>query len=137
MNSIFTIERVLLHAISVILTSMILLYAQNSKKTLTQQYYSSPYYSVGDILDSKEPTLTIKSITSEEIYNRTTGRMEDKPVLWFKGGGKGFVLSKDHCEQLEQLFGLDPRSYKGKRVQLKLQHVRGMSTISIHDLGGP
>ena len=98
-------------------------------KPLAQHYYRSPYYSVADIKYAP-PTLTIKSITYEKENNRTTGNTQTIPVLWFKEGGKGLVLSKYHCEQLEQLFGLDPRTYKGRRVQLKVQ---GINTISIHD----
>ena len=99
-------------------------------QSLTEKYYPSLYFSVADV-EFDNPTLTISSITAEEMNNRTTGRTETKPVLWFEESDKGLVLSRGRCEQLEKLFGKDPRSCKEGRVLLKLEQVRGMSTISI------
>ena len=106
----------------------------NEVQSLIQPYYPSQYYSMADI-EAEQPTLTIQTIIREEVKNRITGHTETKPVLWFYEGNKGLVLSWDQCEQLEYLFGLNPRIYKGKRVQLKLESVQGLSTIRIHYTG--
>jgi hypothetical protein len=73
-------------------------------------------YITGDMLVGKQASKTIASVKLEKL---TSSRgTDDKPVVYFKGSNKGWVLNKTAAKALGKLLGPETDAWKGATVVL-------------------
>lgn len=74
-------------------------------------------YISGDMLVGKSATKTIARVVLEELSNGS--KTEQKPVVYFDDGKKGWVLNKSSARALAEVLGAETDNWKGARVTLK------------------
>lgn len=87
----------------------------------------------------KEPTLTIESITLEELAD-DSGRMKKRWIGRFVGKQKAWVMNRTNCELLAALFGSrETNDWIGKRVTLASEtvYLKGAPVPGIRVKGSP
>lgn len=78
--------------------------------------YPSEYLNAAD-LKEKEATVTIESVTIEEVPG-IDGKRKSKPVVRFVGKDKRFPLPKTCAKVIAGKFGKDTDSWTGKKLTL-------------------
>lgn len=91
------------------------------------QIFPSKYITAAD-LNGKPFTLTIKSVTLEEMVTHENKR-EKKPVVWFSGAQKGFVMNVTNARIILALYGDDTDGWTGKRITLYPTQVRAFGEM--------
>lgn len=88
-------------------------------------------YLKGEHLKGRKVTATIAEITIEETH--AGGKMEEKPVAYFRESKKGLILSPTNQRTLRALFGDDVTACIGKKVQLEAiaMRVAGRDTLPV------
>jgi hypothetical protein len=89
--------------------------------------FPSRYVTAAD-LDGKSFTLTIKSVTLEEMITHDN-KMVTKPVLWFAQAAKGMVLNVTNAKILAHLFGDDTDFWPGQRVTIYPTRVKAFGSM--------
>ena len=84
--------------------------------------YPSKYLKAID-LDGRDVPLEIESVSREELQ-MGGGKVDEKPVVSFRGTKKQLVLAKTNARTIAVLHGLDVESWVGKRITLCQTRVR-------------
>lgn len=69
----------------------------------TSKYIASADFKVGTIL----PALTIERIEKGEVPTPGKKQVESKPVVWFRGATKGYVLTKNVARAIAAKLGVE------------------------------
>jgi hypothetical protein len=69
-------------------------------------------------LDGKEFTVIIERVEAGEIEDQKRKKKERKPVLWFKGAKKPFMINKTIGKTIATLYGNEVREWIGKPITL-------------------
>lgn len=94
---------------------------------LISQVFPSKYLTAAD-LNSKPYTLTIKSVTMEEMVTHDNKKVK-KPVCWFEKAQKGFVMNVTNARIIAALYGDNTDGWTGKRVTLYPTQVRAFGSL--------
>ena len=78
------------------------------------QAFESKYVKATD-LDDRQHRLVIKSVSLEEMKNRS-GDTEKRPVVYFEGKKKGWVLNKTNAKVLTASYGKHTEHWTGKEI---------------------
>lgn len=78
--------------------------------------FPSKYVAAAD-LNGKPVTLTVKSITLEEMVTHKDERVK-KPVVWFERATKGFVMNVTNARTIADLYGDETDAWVGKRITI-------------------
>ena len=85
--------------------------------TTIADFYPSKYLSADD-LAGKDHTLTISRVDSDD-FTDNLGHEVRKPVLYFEGAQKGFVLNKTNAQQIAQSVGTNTlEEWIGKKITI-------------------
>ena len=83
-----------------------------------------------DDLDG-DTEVTIDSVTMETLKDPTTGKEEQKPVVWFKGEEKGVILNVTNWRTLEDVCGSDDSDdWSGHTVTLGASQVEAFGKLT-------
>lgn len=80
-------------------------------------------------LNGKTPTLTMKSVTIEQVG--APPQTEEKPVIWFDKATKGLILNKTNAMVIAGLYGPETDNWPGKKIQLYTAKVKAFGAV--HD----
>jgi hypothetical protein len=80
------------------------------------EVFPSKYLTAAD-LNGKPYTLTIKIVTLEEMITHEN-KKTNKPVCWFVGAQKGFVMNVTNAHIIVALYGDDTDLWAGKRITI-------------------
>lgn len=76
--------------------------------------YNNDYIGAWDL--PRDATVTIRKV---EAKNLTSQRGKDKkPVIYFEGREKGFVVNKTNAKAIAGMYGVDTDAWVGKRITL-------------------
>lgn len=89
--------------------------------------FPSKYVAAAD-LDGRVITLRIRSVTLEEMMGHDK-KMTRKPVVWFHGTEKGFVLNVTNARTIAGLHGDEMDNWKDKRISIYATRVRAFGTV--------
>lgn len=89
--------------------------------------FPSKYVKAQD-LNGKTVTLTIKSLTVEEMLNHASEK-ERKPVLYFEKATKGLVLNRTNAMIISALYGDEADDWRGKRISIYPTRVKAFGTL--------
>ena len=76
------------------------------------QVFPSKYLTAAD-LDGRSFTLTIKSVTIEEMITHDNKKV-NKPVVWFDKAQKGFVMNVTNAHIVVALYGDETDDSEGQ-----------------------
>jgi len=88
--------------------------------------FPSKYLTAAD-LDGKSYTLTIRTVTLEEMITHDNKKVQ-KPVCWFANAQKGFVMNVTNAHIIVALYGDETASWTGKRITLYPTKVKAFGT---------
>ena len=91
-------------------------------------------FATGADLAGKAYTLTIAGVELEEVHTVPGKSADRKPVLYFKGAQRGFILTRPLAFQIaEVLRSMDTDEWTGKRITIYPQPmmVAGQQRIAV------
>ena len=91
------------------------------------EVFPSKYLTAAD-LNGKAYTLTIRTVTLEEMVTHENKKVQ-KPVCWFVGAQKGFVMNVTNAHIIVALYGDDTSLWEGKRITIYPTQVRAFGTM--------
>lgn len=94
---------------------------------LISKVFPSKYVASVD-LNGKTVTLTIKSVTMEEMITHDNKKV-NKPVVWFEKATKGFVLNLTNAKIIAHLYGDDTDLWTGKRIAIYPTRVKAFGQM--------
>ena len=86
------------------------------------KFFPSKYLRGVD-LNGRIFNLAIDRVELHNIRNNKTNQTEKKPVLFFRGAGKGLIVSAPVARQIATLHGSETDNWPGKRVALFAEDV--------------
>lgn len=75
-------------------------------------------YATGEDLKGQPFTLTIRTVTMEEMHPQPGSPAEHKPVIYFAETQKGIILSPTLARQIQAIHGDETDTWNGKRVTI-------------------
>lgn len=91
------------------------------------EIFPSQYVKAAD-LQGKTVPLTIRSVTLEELTT-CENKKSIKPVVWFQGTKKGFVLNVTNALAIAHLHGDEMDDWGGKRIAIYPTQVKAFGAI--------
>jgi hypothetical protein len=91
------------------------------------EVFPSKYLTASD-LNGKPYTLTIKTVTLEEMITHDAKKV-NKPVAWFVGAQKGFVMNSTNAYIIAALYGDDTSGWLGQRITIYPTKVKAFGTM--------
>lgn len=89
--------------------------------------FPSKYVAAAD-LEGRTLTLRIKKVTLEEMKDHDNKPIR-KPVVWFHGTEKGFVLNVTNARTIAALWGDEMDDWVGKRIAIYPTQVRAFGKL--------
>lgn len=89
--------------------------------------FPSKYVAAAD-LNGKTVTLTIKSVTMEEMVTHENKKVV-KPVVWFEKATKGFVMNQTNAKIIVALYGDETDGWAGKRIAIYPTRVKAFGQM--------
>lgn len=89
--------------------------------------FPSKYVKAAD-LNGKPVTLTIKSVTMEEMVTHDN-KKANKPVVWFERATKGFVINLTNALIIAALYGDETDNWTGKRITIYPTQVKAFGKM--------
>jgi hypothetical protein len=93
-------------------------------------------YISADMLAGKDVTKEIETVKAETLTNERGS--EEKPVVYFKGSNKGWVLNKTAARSLAKVLGPETNDWKGATVVLYAADItafgKQLKTIRVRDV---
>ena len=89
--------------------------------------FPSKYVKAAD-LEGRTVTLTIKTLTVEEMLNHASEK-ERKPVLYFERATKGLVLNRTNAMTIAALYGDESDTWPGKRISIYPTRVKAFGQM--------
>jgi hypothetical protein len=93
---------------------------------LISSIFPSKYLTASD-LGGKPYTLTIKTVTLEEMITHENKKV-NKPVCWFVGAQKGFVMNVTNAHIIVALYGDNTDGWVGKRITIYATKVKAFGS---------
>jgi hypothetical protein len=81
-----------------------------------RSFFDRDYIGAWD-LNGKDMTLTIAKCIGGELV-AVGGRKSKKPIVYFEGKEKGFVLNKTNSKLIASLYGNDVAAWAGKQITI-------------------
>jgi hypothetical protein len=94
---------------------------------LISAVFPSKYLTAAD-LNGKPYTLTIRTVTLEEMVTHENKKVQ-KPVCWFVGAQKGFVMNVTNAHIIVALYGDSTEAWEGKRITIYPTKVRAFGEM--------
>lgn len=91
------------------------------------EVFPSKYLTAAD-LNGKPYTLTIKTVTLEEMQTHDSKKV-NKPVAWFVGAQKGFVMNSTNAHIIAGLYGDDTDKWIGQRITIYPTKVKAFGSM--------
>lgn len=91
------------------------------------EVFPSKYVKAAD-LEGRTVTLTIKTLTVEEMLNHASEK-ERKPVLYFERATKGLVLNRTNAMTIAALYGDESDQWPGKRISIYPTRVKAFGQM--------
>jgi hypothetical protein len=91
------------------------------------EVFPSKYLTAADLC-GKPYTLTIKTVTLEEMMTHDN-KMVQKPVAWFVGAQKGFVMNSTNAHIIVGLYGDDTSAWVGQRITIYPTKVKAFGAM--------
>jgi hypothetical protein len=91
------------------------------------QVFPSKYLVAAD-LNNKPFTLRIK-VTTLELMTTHDNKQVKKPVVWFEGAQKGFVLNVTNAKIIATLYGDETDDWQGKKIIIYPTKVRAFGQM--------
>ena len=91
------------------------------------EIFPSKYVKAAD-LEGRTVTLTIKTLTVEEMLNHASEK-ERKPVLYFERATKGLVLNRTNAMTIAALYGDESDTWPGKRISIYPTRVKAFGQM--------
>jgi hypothetical protein len=91
------------------------------------EVFPSKYLTAAD-LNGKPYTLTIKTVTLEEMITHDAKKV-NKPVAWFVGAQKGFVMNSTNAYIVAALYGDDTVGWPGQRITIYPTKVKAFGSM--------
>jgi hypothetical protein len=89
--------------------------------------FPSKYLTAAD-LNNKPYTLTIRTVTLEEMITHENKKVS-KPVCWFIGAQKGFVMNVTNAHIIVGLYGDNTDDWTGCRITIYPTQVRAFGSL--------
>jgi hypothetical protein len=70
-----------------------------------------------DHIEGKPATVTMETVKMVDLQDEK-GQHKNRPVVYFKGTPRGWILNRTNAEALAAMFGLETTAWQGKRVTL-------------------
>jgi len=83
-----------------------------------RKLFKSNYIAAHDLEGRDDVHATIREVRMDEVQVPQKDEAEIKPVLYFQGGSKGFILNRTNGDTIAKLHGHDTDDWIGKRVTL-------------------
>jgi hypothetical protein len=74
-------------------------------------------YLSADHIDGKPATVTMDVVKMVDLQDEK-GQHKNRPVVYFKGTPRGWILNRTNAEALAAMFGLETTAWQGRRVTL-------------------
>jgi hypothetical protein len=91
------------------------------------EVFPSKYLTAAD-LNGKPYTLTIKTVTLEEMITHENKKV-NKPVCWFTGAQKGFVMNSTNAYIIVALYGDSTEDWIGQRITIYPTKVKAFGSM--------
>ena len=84
-------------------------------------------------LNGKDQTVTIERVEARELVSGQARKKDKRPVAWFKGATKGFVMNTTNCRTVASMYGTNTDAWIGKKITIypTVTDVGGQSTDCI------
>jgi len=86
-----------------------------------RKLFKSNYIAAHDLEGRDDVHATIREVRMDEVQVPQKDEAEIKPVLYFQGGSKGFILNRTNGDTIAKLHGPDTDDWIGKRITLYVQ----------------
>ena len=93
----------------------------------TSDVYPSKYVSAEDL--DGEKLVTIEKTVLEDVFNTEINATVRKPIVYFKGATKGFLVNKTNWKKIARKYGHESDAWVGQKVILTVIEVKAFGDI--------